>query len=246
MSGSASPDAVAVLDRVTRRFGRTTALDDVSLTLRRGAVVGLIGRNGSGKTTLLQHITGQLLPTSGSVTTFGTASRALGADELARIGAMAQHARYIDWMRVERLVRYIGGFFPRWDAARAARLQQRLDLDPAASVGSLSPGNRQRLGLLLALGHRPELLLLDEPLADLDPIARRTVLELLLEVYEEDRPTIVISSHLLHDIEPVITHVVSLSAGRVTADDELDVLKERHGANLEALFPILTTTAGAA
>lgn len=226
--------------RVTRRFGRTTALADVTLTIPAGQVIGLIGRNGSGKTTLLQHMTGLLLPTSGTVTVFGVPSGALGETELARIGTMAQHGRFIDWMPVEQLVRYVGRFFPRWDSGRVARVGARLGLDLATRVGALTPGGRQRLGLLLALGARPALVLLDEPLSDLDPVARRTVLEILLEVYEEDRPTIVLSSHLLHDIEPVVTHVVSLADGRVTAAEELDVLKERHGANLEGLFPILT------
>jgi ABC-2 type transport system ATP-binding protein len=240
-----TPSPVVQFTRVTRRFDRRTALDDVTLAIPAGAVIGLIGRNGSGKSTLLNHATGLLLPSSGRVTTFGVPSAALGSAELTRIGAMSQQARFIDWMSVTRLVRYVGGFHARWDEARVARLRERLELDGDARVGGLSPGHRQRLGLLLALGHHPELLLLDEPLSDLDPTARRTVLEILLEVYDEDRPTIVISSHLLHDIEPVVTHVVSLANGRVTADAELDVLKERHGANLEQLFPILTG-AGAA
>jgi ABC-2 type transport system ATP-binding protein len=235
--------APVTFTNVTRRFGKLTALDDVTLSLPAGTVIGLIGRNGSGKTTLLHHATGLVLPTSGTVSTFGAPSASLGQSELSRIGVMSQHAKLIEWMSVDRLIRYVSGFYPRWDHALEQSLRTRFELDGTATVGKLSPGNRQRLSLVLALGHHPELLLLDEPLSDLDPTARRDVLQVLLDIYEQDRPTIVISSHLLHDIEPIITRLVCLSNGRVTANEELDVLKERHGSNLEALFPILTAVA---
>lgn len=229
-------------DAVTRRFGATTALRDVSLSLARGEVTGLIGRNGSGKSTLLQHMTGLQLPTSGSVQVFGVPSAQLGASELSRIGTVTQHGRLISWMSVGRLVQHVSGFYATWDHAMVAGLLSRFALDVSARAGALSPGGKQLLQLVLALGYHPELLLLDEPLSDLDPTARRTALEVLMETYARDRPTMVISSHLLHDIEPVITRVLCLDQGRVAADDELDTLKEQHGLNLEQLFPVLTAS----
>jgi ABC-2 type transport system ATP-binding protein len=221
---------VAELARVSRRFGSTVALDDVSLQIPRGVVIGLVGKNGSGKTTLLNHLTGLLLPTSGTCRTFGVHSGSLGAAELSRIGAMWQHSRLVAWMSVGRLIRYVGGFYERWDRALVGALVARLGLDVDARVGGLSPGRLQQLALVLALGHHPELLLLDEPLSDLDPTARQEVLRILLEVYAAEQPTIVISSHLLHDIEPVITRVIALDEGRLTCDAELDALKERYVA----------------
>ncbi|MBY0491130.1 MAG: ATP-binding cassette domain-containing protein [Gemmatimonadaceae bacterium] len=221
---------IAELAQVTRRFGSTLALDAVSLRIPRGVVIGLVGKNGSGKTTLLNHLSGLLLPTSGTCRTFGVPSGSLGAAELSRIGAMWQHSRLVAWMSVGRLIRYVGGFYERWDRELVGALIARLRLDVDARVGGLSPGRLQQLSLVLALGHHPELLLLDEPLSDLDPSARQEVLTILLEVYAAEQPTIVVSSHLLHDIEPVITHVVALDAGRVTCDAELDTLKERYVA----------------
>lgn len=243
MTTSTTRPAPVTFTNVTRRFGKLTALDNVSLSIPAGTIVGLIGRNGSGKSTLLHHATGLVLPSSGSVTTFGVPSGQLSQAELSRIGVVSQHAKLIEWMSVQRLIRYVSGFYSQWDEALEQSLRTRFELDRSATVGKLSPGNRQRLSLVLALCHRPELLLLDEPLSDLDPIARRDVLQALLDVFERDRPTILISSHLLHDIEPVITRLVCLANGRVTANEELDVLKEQHGTNLEALFPILTGAA---
>jgi ABC-2 type transport system ATP-binding protein len=132
------------------------------------------------------------------------------------------------WMTGEQLLRYVSAFYATWDRALERRLVRELELNPAERVFAMSPGNVQKLALIVALSHRPELLLLDEPLSDLDPLARREVLQVLLERFSSDGTTMVISSHLLRDIEPVITRVVCLDGGRVVADDELDALYERY------------------
>lgn len=217
---------VITLDRVTKRFGGTTALDSVSLSIPRGTIVGLVGRNGCGKTTLLHHVTGLMLPDAGAVRTFGVDAGSLHGAELARIGVVHQHARFLEWMSVYQLVRYVATFYPHWDVTLEKQLIDRLSIALDTRVGALSPGNVQRVSLLLALCHHPELLLLDEPLSDLDPTARAEVLAVLLERFDADGPTIVISSHLLQDIEPVVSRIVCLDRGRITADAELDDLKE--------------------
>lgn len=219
---------VLTLDRVTKRFGGTTALDGVSLSIPRGTIVGLVGRNGCGKTTLLHHITGMVLPQAGSVRTFRVDASSLAGADLARIGVVHQHARFLEWMSVYQLVRYVATFYVRWDAALEIQLTGRLGINLDTRIGALSPGNVQRVSLLLALCHHPELLLLDEPLSDLDSTARQEVLAVLLERFDADGSTIVISSHLLQDIEPVVSRIVCLDRGRVTADAELDELKETY------------------
>ncbi len=223
-------DAASVLtfEHVSKRFKSTSALSDVSLEVARGSIVGLVGRNGCGKTTLLHHATGMQLPTTGVCHTFAVPTDQLAAPELSRIGAVHQHAKLLGWMRIGQLVRYVGTFYDRWDAAFAAQLSERLQIESDAKVGSLSPGNVQKVSLVLALSHHPELLLLDEPLSDLDPMARSEVAAILLEYFSTHDCTIVISSHLLHDIESLITRVVCLEKGRVTADAELDTLKEAY------------------
>jgi ABC-2 type transport system ATP-binding protein len=211
---------------VTKRFGKTVALDDVTYAAPRQSVIGLIGKNGSGKTTLLRHVTGLYLPTSGECTTLGVPARDLGRAELSRIGVVNQHDALLPWMRARQLLRYVSSFYERWDKDLEQHLVATLEFDVEARVGAMSPGTAQKLGLVLATCHRPELLLLDEPLSDLDPIARKDVLTALLEYFRSDSGTIVISSHLLHDIERIADRIVCMDGGRLVADASLDDLKE--------------------
>jgi ABC-2 type transport system ATP-binding protein len=213
---------------VEKRYGATVALTGVTLTVPRHSIVGLVGRNGSGKTTLLRHVTGLVLPTAGECRTLGVPASQLGAAELSRLGAVQQHDPLIEWMRGEQLLRYVSSFYARWDRVLERRLVEALEVDVRARVGALSPGSRQKLGLVLATCHRPELLLLDEPLSDLDPVARRALLSLLLERFSSEEMTIVISSHMLRDIEPVVDRILCLHEGRVAAYAPLDELKERY------------------
>lgn len=213
---------------LTKRFGDTVALDDVNLRIRSRSIVGLLGRNGSGKTTLFHHLMGLQLPTSGSAQTLGTAADKLGHDELIHIGFVPQEIRLLDWMTVEQHLNYVSCFYPRWDEERRQRLLCELELDSSAVVGALSSGNLQKLALILAVCHHPTLLILDEPVGDLDPIVRGKLLEFLLELLREDEATILISSHVLRDVEKVVDCVVCLDRGRVVTDEELDRLKERY------------------
>jgi ABC-type multidrug transport system, ATPase component len=213
---------------VTKRFGKKVALDDVNLLVPERSIIGLVGRNGSGKTTLLRHITGLYLPTSGECTTLGCASRDLGPKELSQIGMMNQHDTFIEWMKVGQFLRYIAAFYAEWDRELEAHLVSSLDIDVSAKVGKLSPGNAQKVGLVAATCHHPRLLLLDEPLSDLDPIVRARAVSILLERFSDDNLTMIISSHLLHDIERVVDRVVCLEAGKIVADDTLDHLKESY------------------
>lgn len=213
---------------LSKRFGGTTALDRVSIAVPERAVVGLVGRNGSGKTTLLRHAVGLQLPTSGTCRTLGSVSGELGHGELARIGVVPQDNRFLEWMTVEQHVRYVASFYPRWDLEREARLHRDLELETGARVGTLSAGNAQKLAIVLAMCHHPELLLLDEPMSDLDPIVRGRLLAFLVELLGEDDATVVVSSHILRDVEKVVDHVICLESGHVVTDAALDDLEERY------------------
>jgi ABC-2 type transport system ATP-binding protein len=215
-------------ENLTKRFDKVLALDGVSLAIRPQSIVGLLGRNGCGKTTLLDHVVGLYLPTEGAVRTLGVDSAALGHDQLSSIGFVPQEIRLLDWMTVEQQLRYVSSFYPQWDSGRQARLLQDLDLDLDKRVGALSTGNLQKLAIILAVCHHPELLILDEPVSDLDPIVRARLLEFLLEVLREDQATIVVSSHILRDVEKIVDWVVCLDDGRVIADAALDDLKEQY------------------
>ena len=213
---------------VTKRFGQKIALDAVSLSVPQHSIVGLVGRNGSGKTTLLRHVTGLYLSTSGECITLGCPTARLGANELSQIGMVNQHATFIEWMKTGQFLRYIETFYPVWDRELESQLIASLEIDVNARLGTLSPGNAQKVGLVAATCHHPALLLLDEPLSDLDPIVRTRAVTMLLEQFSDDRLTMVISSHMLHDIERIVDRVVCLDAGRIVADASLDQLKESY------------------
>ena len=209
-------------------FDATTALDKVSVSLRARSIIGLLGKNGSGKTTLMRHMIGLYLPSWGSASTLATPIAKLGHDQLARIGYVPQEIRLLDWMTVGQHLQFVSSFYPRWDQDRCRQLQSELELDPGKQVGSLSTGNLQKLAVIMAVCHHPELLVLDEPVSNLDPIARDRLLKFLLEVQLEDEATIVVSSHVLRDVEKVVDWVVCLDRGRLIADAALDELKERY------------------
>ena len=215
-------------DGLTKRFGKTTALEEVSVRVPHGSVVGLVGRNGAGKTTLLQHVVGLRLPTSGRCVTLGREAKELGRREFTRIGMVHQEARFLGWMRVSQQIRYIAAFHPSWDTELERRLVRELEVDVKARIATLSPGNAQKLSLLVGVCHRPDLLLLDEPVNALDPIAREGMLRLLLELVREGTRTIVVSSHILHDIEAVVDRILCLDRGRLRAWSPLDDLLERY------------------
>src|SRR5881396_496074 len=159
MHSRVSESVVHVSD-LTRRFGATTALARVSLSLPRGAVYGLVGANGAGKTTLIKHLLGLLRAQSGSVRVFGRDPVADPVGVLSRIGYLSEDADLPGWMRVRELMRYSQAFYPAWDASYAERLREEFGLDPGATIRNLSKGQRARAGLMVALAHRPELLVL--------------------------------------------------------------------------------------
>lgn len=218
--------APIVTQALSKRFGNIVALQDLTLEIPEGSVTGLVGRNGSGKSTLLRLITGLYLATAGECRTLGQPADKLNSENLARIGYLDQEARYLDWLTVRDHLDYVASFYPQWDKSLESRLLSELDLNQGTRVGALSPGNRQKLGILLAVCHRPDLLLLDEPASALDPIVREQVLEFLMGLLVESTRTIVVSSHILHDVERLVDQVVCIEQGRLLTSLSLDELQE--------------------
>jgi len=232
---STSPDTTAqastvvaafAADQVTKRYPGHTALDNVTLEIPSGHVVGLIGRNGAGKTTLLHLAAGLVLPTSGTCHTLGRRSDQLDSPELTRLGLVMQEAKFIEWMTVAQHLDFTASFYASWDRELQARLVEMLEVPLKRKIADLSTGDRQKVGILLGVCHRPSLLLLDEPMSSLDPIARAHMLQVLLERLRDDGCTVVISSHLLDDVEKIVDWIVALDAGRVTENTALDELQE--------------------
>ncbi|MEO8426271.1 MAG: ABC transporter ATP-binding protein [Verrucomicrobiota bacterium] len=227
-NASSAPDAVIEIADVTRRFGSKLALDHVTLTIPRGVVFGLIGANGAGKTTLIKHILGLLKAQSGSVRVFGLDPVADPVGALIRIGYLSEQRDLPVWMRVDELLRYTQAFYPKWDAAYAEQLRGHFGLDPAAKIKNLSRGECAKAGLLIALAHRPELLLLDEPSSGLDPVVRRDILEAIIRTVVDEGRTVLFSSHLLDEIERVSDCLAMMVDGRIVLNGPLDAIKESH------------------
>jgi ABC-2 type transport system ATP-binding protein len=228
-------DSVINVSELTRRFGATTALDSVSVSLPRGAVYGLVGANGAGKTTLIKHILGLLRAESGSVRVFGLDPVADPVAVLSRIGYLSEENDLPGWMRVDELIRYSRAFYPAWDDAYAEELRRSFALDATARIKNLSRGQKARVGLLIALAHRPELLVLDEPSSGLDPIVRRDILGAVIRTIADEGRTVLFSSHLLEEVEQVADHVTMISHGKIALSAPLDAIKESH-RSLTAAF----------
>lgn len=210
-----------------KRYGRRWALRDCTLSVPAGRVVGLVGPNGAGKTTLLQLAVGLLAPTSGTIEVLGV-EPAENPAQLGRVGFVAQDTPVYGALSVADHLRLGAWLNPGWDADMAQGRIDQLGLDPRQRAGKLSGGQRAQLALTLALAKRPELLVLDEPVASLDPLARREFLQHLMEAVAEHELSVLLSSHLVADLERVCDHLVVLVASRVQIAGEVEELLASH------------------
>ncbi|HEY4234884.1 MAG TPA: ABC transporter ATP-binding protein [Lacipirellulaceae bacterium] len=213
---------------LTRQFDKKIALADVSLVVPRGGVFGLIGGNGAGKTTLIKHLLGMLKAQTGTVRVFGLDPVQDPVGALGRIGYLSEERDLPDWMRLGELMRYTQAFYPNWDVAYAEELRDTFALDVNAKVKNLSRGQRARAGLLVALAHRPELLVLDEPSSGLDPVVRRDILGAIIRTIADEGRTVLFSSHLLDEVERVADRVAIIHEGRILLTAPMDEIKDTH------------------
>jgi ABC-2 type transport system ATP-binding protein len=220
---------IAVLDahELGKRYGRRWALSDCTLQVPPGHVVGLVGPNGAGKTTLLHLATGLLAPTTGTIEVLG-GQPASGPEQLAKVGFVAQDTPTYAGLSVADHLRLGQHLNPGWDDSLARQRIEQLGLDPAQRAGRLSGGQRAQLALTLALAKRPELLILDEPVASLDPLARREFLQILMEAVAEQEVSVVLSSHLVADLERVCDYLIVLIASHIQLAGEVEDLLASH------------------
>jgi ABC-2 type transport system ATP-binding protein len=210
-----------------KRYRRRWALRDCTLAIPGGRVVGLVGPNGAGKTTLLQLAAGLLAPTAGTIAVLGEPPAA-GSPQLARVGFVAQETPLYAGISVAGHLRAGAWLNPGWDRQLAERRIGQLGLDPRQRAGKLSGGQRAQLALTLAIAKRPELLILDEPVASLDPLARREFLRSLMEAAAGHGAGVIMSSHLVADLERVCDYLIVLVASRVRVAGEVDELLATH------------------
>ncbi len=212
---------------LNKRYRRRWALSDCTLSIPEGKVVGLVGPNGAGKTTLLHLAVGLLSPSTGTIEVLG-GRPGDGPEQLGRVGFVAQDTPTYPALSVSDHLRLGGWLNPRWDNAIATRQIERLGLDPGQRTGSLSGGQRAQLALTLAIAKRPQLLVLDEPVASLDPLARREFLRNLAEIVTVHGVSVVLSSHLVADLEQVCDYLIVLVASRVQVAGDIASLLASH------------------
>jgi ABC-2 type transport system ATP-binding protein len=219
--------AVIEAEGLGKRYRKLWALTDCTLSIPAGHVVGLVGPNGAGKTTLLNLATGMLAPTAGTIEVLGGRPAADQA-QLARVGYLAQDAPVYARLPVAAHLKLGERLNPGWDAELAQTRVKKLELNPRQKAGTLSGGQRAQLALTMAVAKRPELLILDEPVASLDPLARREFLQDLMGTVAEQQVSVVLSSHLISDLERVCDHVIVLVDSRMRVAGPVDDLLATH------------------
>jgi ABC-2 type transport system ATP-binding protein len=215
-----------VAHNLSKSFNGVAVLDALSFAVEPGDVVGVLGKNGAGKTTLLELMLGFTPPTSGDVRIFGHESFRLPGAAKARVGFVPQQDELVNQLTVADQIGVIASFYPNWDDALIERLRLSWDVDLRQRIKAMSIGQRQKLSILLALGHRPDLLILDEPVASLDPVARRQFLEQIIDVSADGTRSVILSSHIVSDIERLANKIWILKDHRLFWHGDFDTLKE--------------------
>jgi ABC-2 type transport system ATP-binding protein len=225
-------------------LGGKQILDGISLSVERGAVLGLVGRNGAGKSTLIRVLLGLARSDAGKSRVFGRPSVELNDAVKERLAYVPQQADGFQWMRVGEMLDFIGSFYPRWDRGYVDTMLLNTAIAPSAKLATLSPGERQSVALIRAMATRPELLILDEPAAALDPAARRELMRAIAGRAGESGTTVFFSTHIVTDLERVASHLAMLHHGRLLINTAMDDLKDSYArityvseANLPAHIP---------
>jgi len=212
------------LTDLRRRFGKLTALDGLSLEVRPGEIYGFLGRNGAGKTTTLKLLMGILHPDSGQIELLGEKVKKVTVGLKRRIGYVSQEQNFYPWMTAAQLGQFVRGFYPQWDEPEFRRLLALLDVPLDRRASELSGGTRSKLGLALAFAPHPALVLLDEPTAGLDPVARAEFNELLVQVVRQRGTTAFFSSHIVDEVQQVANRVGIIQAGKMRFEGEVSAL----------------------
>ena len=217
---------------LTKRFGRTAALDEVSLTVEPGRIVGLLGPNGSGKTTLIKLANGLLTPDGGYIAVCGTAP---GRESHSLVSYLPERTAIPTWMMARQLLDFYGDFYQDFRREAAEEMLDHLGIQPRQAVKQMSKGTREKVQLIMVMSRAAKLYLLDEPIGGVDPATRDYILSTIIGNYNPDA-AVVISTHLIADVEKVLDEVIFISQGRVALQSTVDGIREEKGMSVDALF----------
>jgi ABC-2 type transport system ATP-binding protein len=224
--------AILECKSLTKNFNNVSALSEVNLTLERGKIVGLLGPNGSGKTTLIKLINGLLVPTGGSLRIAGMEP---GIETKKLVSYLSERTYLPDWMKVSDTIAFFKDFYDNFDEKRAYEMLERLNLDPGKRLKSLSKGTKEKVQLILVMSRRADLYCLDEPIGGVDPAARDYILNTIISNYNENA-TVIISTHLIADIENVLDEVIFIKEGHVTLQADVDDIRNQEKKSIDSLF----------
>lgn len=217
---------------LTKSYGGKIALNNVSLNIGRGKIIGLLGPNGSGKTTLIKLLSGILTPTCGEMTISG---KPVGIETKKIVSYLPERTYLSEWMNVREMISFFSDFYEDFSAVNAYDMLSRLNIDPQAKLKSMSKGTREKVQLILVMSRNAELYLLDEPIGGVDPAARDYIIQTILKNYNENA-SVIISTHLISDIEHVLDEVVFIKNGSVVMQSEVDEIREKYGKSVDGVF----------
>lgn len=217
---------------VTKKFSGFTALSDVSITLQRGRIIGLLGPNGSGKTTLLKLINGLLVPDSGSIEIAGNKP---GIESKKIVSYLPEKTYLADWMRVTHIIEFFKDFYDNFNSKKALDMLKDLKINPHMQLKTMSKGTKEKVQLVLVMSRDADLYCLDEPIGGVDPASRDYILSTIINNYSENA-TVLISTHLIADIEKVLDEVIFLKEGKVTLQSSVDDVRIKENKSIDSLF----------
>ncbi len=217
---------------LTKQYGSTTALDDVTLHLEAGRIVGLLGPNGSGKTTLIKLATRLLQPTNGSILIDGEMP---SVDSKSKIAYLPDREYLPLWMKIDDLVEFYKDFYPDFDEDRAISLINDLGIDRTKRMKQLSKGTKEKVQLILTMSRKAKIYILDEPIAGVDPAARDYILKTIISNYDENA-LVIISTHLIQDVEQILDEAVFIKQGKVILHESTDEIRNQNGMSVDAYF----------
>lgn len=225
-------DTILQCNNLCKNYGTKEALNNISLTLTRGKIIGLLGPNGSGKTTFIKILNGLLTPTSGEATIDGCS---IGVESKKIVSYLPDCVSLPDWMKITELVNFYNNFYQDFNINKAYKMLENLNVNPNDKFKTLSKGNKEKVQLILVMSREAKLYLLDEPMGGVDPATRDYILDTIISNYSEDS-TVVISTHLIYDVEKVLDEVIFLNNGKIVLKDTVDNIRDKQGKSIDSLF----------